>query len=197
MAESNTESQGTPTAVLMEEHRVIEKAIAVLSEAADLLEAGNEVPPDLLERSVGFIRNFADACHHAKEEGVLFTMMEARGFPREGGPIAVMLTEHEEGRRLVRGLADATARYRAGDASARKDIVANARAYTALLTQHIQKEDRILYPMADRMLRPADQQEMAQRFLEADAERPGAQERYRALVGELEAAVATCRRQAT
>ncbi len=193
MAESHGHDPGAPTEVLMQEHRVIEKVIALLRETTDLLQSGKEVPPEMLEQAVDFIRNFADACHHAKEEGVLFQTMEARGFPREGGPIAVMLTEHDQGRAFVRGLAEATARYKGGDASAKQAVISNARGYADLLTQHIQKEDNILYPMADHMLRPADQQEMSRRFEAVEAERPGAHEKYHALVHELEAAVARCR----
>ncbi|MGD0266766.1 MAG: hemerythrin domain-containing protein, partial [Candidatus Methylomirabilota bacterium] len=37
-------------------------------------------------------------CHHGKEENLLFKTMVDRGFPRQGGPIAVMLHEHETGR---------------------------------------------------------------------------------------------------
>ena len=82
----------------MNEHRVIERVIAVLRQATDALEAGKPVPPQVFNNAIDFIRNFADTCHHAKEEGVLFASMEARGFPRQGGPIQVMLLEHEEGR---------------------------------------------------------------------------------------------------
>jgi hypothetical protein len=41
------------------------------------------------------------------EEKRLFVKMSERGLPLSGGPLAVMLHEHEEGRRLIRAAADA------------------------------------------------------------------------------------------
>ncbi|MCL4370679.1 MAG: hemerythrin domain-containing protein [Chloroflexi bacterium] len=187
------QNEATPTEILMHEHRVIEKAIEVMREMVGILQSGKELPPMLLEETVDFIRNFADACHHAKEEGVLFMAMEARGLPRQGGPTGVMLLEHEQGRAFVRGLAEAVSRYKAGDASAKQTIIENATGYADLLTQHIQKEDTVLYPMADRILGPAEHHELIKRFEAVEAERPGAHEKYHALVHELETEVARCK----
>ncbi|MCL5025703.1 MAG: hemerythrin domain-containing protein [Chloroflexi bacterium] len=187
------QNESSPTEILMLKSRVIEKAIEVLRETVRILESGKEIPPALLEQSVDFIRNFADACHHAKEENILFTTMEARGLPRQGGPTGVMLIEHEQGRGFVRGLAEAVSRYKAGDAAAKQAIIRNATGYADLLTQHIKKEDTILYPLADRMLGPAERREMLKRFEDVEAERPGDHEKYHSLVHELEAQVARCR----
>ena len=71
-----------------------------------------------LSRFVRFIREFADARHHGKEEDILFRAMVAAGFPADGGPIAVMLMDHEAGREHVRvmaGRAGQAAPWTAGD----------------------------------------------------------------------------------
>jgi len=52
----------------------------------------------------------------------------------------------------VRGMADAIPAYKAGDVAAGRKIAENARGYIRLLTQHIDKEDNILYPIADARL---------------------------------------------
>ena len=90
------------TKILNDEHRVIERVLAVLEKAAGSLEADQGVQADFFLSAAEFIKGFADGCHHRKEEGVLFPAMEAAGVPRQGGPIGVMLAEHEEGRRLTR-----------------------------------------------------------------------------------------------
>jgi hemerythrin-like domain-containing protein len=177
-----------PTETLKHEHRVIERVLAVLDRACDKLARNEPVDPAVFTGAVDFIRNFADRCHHAKEEDNLFRRMGERGFPVSDGPIAVMLAEHEEGRRFVRGLAEAAERYAKGDTSAARDIVPNARGYSQLLSQHIQKEDNILYMMADNTFTPADQRDLEERFerLEQEIVGPGGHERYVALVAELE-----------
>ncbi len=183
------DSATAPIQELMDEHRVIERVIAVLRRAADALEAGKPVPPEVFAQTIDFIRNFADACHHAKEEGVLFTSMEARGFPHQGGPIQVMLLEHEQGRAYVRALVEATGRYQAGDDTARSSIVQAARGYADLLSQHIQKEDNVLYPMAERLFFPDDKARLSEEFEKVEAQWPGVHEKYHKMVEELEAAI--------
>jgi hemerythrin-like domain-containing protein len=158
------------TMILKLEHREIEKVLAALEEACDNLEARRPMEPLFFEQAMDFIRTFADRCHHHKEEELLFTRMIERGFPREGGPIAVMLDEHEQGRGLVRRLSAAVARLATGEEGTEPEIVASARAYIALLSDHIRKEDLVLYPLADSVLTAADDEELVRRFDEVDAE---------------------------
>jgi len=179
-----------PTEELKEEHRVIERMLDVLLAAAAKLEAGEPVPPEHLSSSVDFIQNFADRCHHGKEEDLLFVAMEEAGFPRNAGPIAVMLAEHEEGRAFVREMAAAAEAYGAGDPAAGHRFALNARGYAALLADHIAKEDNILYPAADQRLPAEKHDELAKEFERVECERmePGDHERYVALVDELSCA---------
>ncbi len=162
-----------PTEVLKEEHRVIERVLAVLERAASRLEQGEDVPVDLFPKAVEFIRGFADHCHHGKEEGFLFPLLERQGIPREGGPVGVMLFEHEEGRRWVRLMEEAGIRYRRGEAEARRDLIQAARGYSELLRGHIEKEDHVLFRMADRVLTEKDQTELLERFEAVEREEMG------------------------
>ncbi|MCS7261255.1 MAG: hemerythrin domain-containing protein, partial [Anaerolineae bacterium] len=144
------------TEILKEEHQVILRVIASLERGVELLERGSPMRPGFFADVARFIKGFADGCHHKKEEGVLFTRMEAHGMSRQAGPIAVMLAEHEHGRRYTQGLAEAARRLEEGDASARIELILNARGYIELLRQHIAKEDAILFPMADQVIPRAE-----------------------------------------
>jgi hemerythrin-like domain-containing protein len=141
--------------ILMSEHRAIERVIDALTAFAG--EATRKTVDDKAElgRFVTFIRELADGVHHGKEEEVLFAALIEAGFPREAGPVGVMLSEHTEGRRLVsilRGLAEQQAPWSAAD---RQLLVEAAHGYGGLLRNHIHKEDAILYPMAEQRLAPA------------------------------------------
>jgi hemerythrin-like domain-containing protein len=177
-----------PTAELSHEHRDILRMITTLGRIADRLDAGAVVDPDDLDRSVEYVRGFADKCHHAKEEGHLFPEMEKAGIAREGGPIGVMLAEHVRGREFAAAMAAAIPGVRAGDRNAAGAFVTAARGYAALLTQHIHKEDHILYPMADARLTPGQQASLQAAF--ADVERnvigAGRHEEFRRLLERLE-----------
>jgi hemerythrin-like domain-containing protein len=140
------------TDVLSDEHRVIENVLNTLESAADRLGNGQPVRPEFFLSAVDFIHGFADGCHHQKEEGVLFKHMEAAGMPVQGSPIGVMLTEHELGRQYTRELLSAVQGMQAGDAGANQKAIQSAHSYVALLRQHIFKEDKILFPMADHVI---------------------------------------------
>lgn len=148
------------TDILMNEHRVIERVLDALEIAARALERGDAVRSGFFLDAAEFITGFADGCHHQKEEGVLFGAMIDAGMPPEGGPIAVMLMEHEQGRQFTRGLRDGVKKWEAGDDAARRTIVSNARGYVALLRDHIMKEDDVLFPMAAQMIAPAREAEV-------------------------------------
>lgn len=140
---------------LMNEHRMIERVLDALVGFADEVRRRGTTEREELARFVTFVRDFADACHHGKEEDVLFAAMVEGGFPRDGGPIAVMLHEHDEGRALIRVLAQKAEQPEAWSAGDRQQLADAAAAYAALLHNHIHKEDAILYPMAEQHL-PAE-----------------------------------------
>ncbi len=174
--------------ILMDEHRVIERVLTVLETAAQRLESAQPISPAFFMNAADFIKGFADGCHHKKEEGVLFVAMMAHGVPDRGGPIGVMLAEHEQGRAFTRAMLSAAQRLEAGDQSARGEVVSNALGYVTLLRQHIFKEDNILFPMADRVIPPAEQEKVSADFERVEHEETGAgvHEKYLALAEKLE-----------
>ena len=175
------------TEALKKDHRLIEKMLDILQKTAKKLDQGGDVPADSLKNASGFIKTFADNYHHGKEEELLFKAMEEKGFPREGGPIGVMLIEHDEGRGYSHALAESIEKYSAGDNSAKKAIAENARNYSDLLSQHIPKEDGILYMMADNILSESFQEELLKKFDVVEKEKlgDGGWQKYADLVDQL------------
>ncbi|MFQ5549147.1 MAG: hemerythrin domain-containing protein [Woeseia sp.] len=176
-----------PTEILEDEHRLIERVLDCLEEAAGRLDSGEVVSPDFFLEAAEFIAGFADRCHHAKEEDILFVAMTARDMPRDSGPVAVMLHEHEQGRRYTAGFRDAAERMKAGNAGAARDVVRNVFDYVGLLREHINKEDQVLYPMAGRIIPESEMQEVAEaiRRIVTEDEQSGRSARYRALADKL------------
>lgn len=146
------------TDILMAEHRVIEQVLCCLEKLAEGREAGKQFDKASAREAIDFFRHFADRCHHGKEEGHLFPLLEARGLPREGGPTGVMLHEHEEGRRLLAAMVEAL------DSGSSDEFARPARAYVRLLREHIRKEDHCLFPMADEILSPAEAESLSRSF---------------------------------
>ena len=163
----------TPAEQLKEEHQGILLMLRILEKVAAKLEAREKVDVKHLERIVEFFRVFADKCHHGKEEDLLFPAMERAGVPKERGPIGVMLAEHQQGRGYIRGMGEAMDRQKKKDPKALADYAENARKYIALLTQHINKEDNVLFPMGERVLSKETQRDLVEGFEKIEVERIG------------------------
>jgi hemerythrin-like domain-containing protein len=170
---SHRHHAGPPTQILKDEHALILEALDAIERKVAALEAGAAPDRAYFEKAVQFLRSFADQCHHGKEENLLFKTMVDRGFPRQGGPIAVMLHEHETGRSFIRGLAEGAAAV-GTDPGAAKKIIENGRGYVGLLRAHIDKENHVLFPMADNVLSPEDQEHLGKEFERFEAEETGA-----------------------
>jgi hemerythrin-like domain-containing protein len=167
-----------PTHILKAEHEIILQALDCLERVAESAVSGVidlASARDLLD----FFAVFADRCHHAKEEECLFPRLIDHGLPRNAGPLAVMLAEHEEGRRAVSGMRAALQAFEQGGGEACRRFSAAARSYAELLRAHIEKENHVLFPMAEEMLDQEVERSVLEGFgrLETDLHQ-GTHERY-------------------
>jgi hemerythrin-like domain-containing protein len=174
--------------ILMEEHRVIEHVLNTLESSINLLEKGVQIRPEFFLSATDFMRGFADGCHHAKEEGILFYLMQQQGITEDGCPLGVMLAEHECGRQYTRALASAAQAMQAGSPGGNRRAIQSSRSYVALLRQHIMKEDNILFPMAEEII-PVNQHALLMEGFEHVEQvelGPGQHEKFHALATALE-----------
>ena len=176
-----------PITILMNEHRLIEQALGSLETLAIEVEGGLALERPVARDYADFLRGYADAWHHGKEEDILFRRMVERGFSEESGPVAVMLHEHRQGRALVGSIAAVGAGAGAVAPGETATFLASALGFVPLLRQHIQKEDNILYPMSQRVLSTAEFEGMLEEFaaFEARAGADGTRDRLEALAERL------------
>lgn len=175
-----------PTDELEHEHRVIEPVAGALERMAERLRAGKDIDRELLDKTVAFMREFADRCHHGKEEAHLFPYLEGKGVPEGGCPLGALRQEHRVGRLLTGTLATHSPGIEKGDAEART-AVANALAELAeLYPKHIWKEDNMLFPLCEKLLDEDDMKTLEEAFTGVEEEMgSGTHERYKALADEI------------
>lgn len=164
---------------LSQEHRIIEEVLLALDAWTEGVLRAAADDREELARFVSFFRYFADGCHHGKEEKIVFALMANEGLPSDRGPIAVMLAEHERGRSLIGVLDDLARRKNRWDAKDRELLAGTVRSYRYLLTQHIHKEDTILFPMIGCRASAETQAEIARRVERFEADKTGIGEHER------------------
>lgn len=163
-----------PSEVLREEHVVIEHVLGVMDGVAEHLDEKKPVPAKDLDAVFEVVVNFADRCHHAKEEQALFPLLE-RYSPVEGKLLAHRLHgDHEAFRHLVRQMKEEIPKVASRDPAATKQFAKNARTYTSLLREHIAQETEHLLPLMDRAIPPKDSEKLAEEFDRIEREEVGA-----------------------
>jgi len=164
-----------PVKKLVEEHTYIKKLLSLIPQLTAKADLNKDDDIALLRRCIDFIRNYADKYHHAKEEDVLF-----KYFDENSEIIKSMNEDHKTGRNFVKNAVHGI------DVKNKKLIEDNLLSYRALLTEHIKKEDEILYPWMDRELSLSQVGEMFSRFREVDERFKDIQKEYEDFVVSLE-----------
>jgi hemerythrin-like domain-containing protein len=171
--------------LLMIEHRLIERMIAVIERILRQIETTNKVDPLTIDTIVDFIRFYADRTHHGKEEDILFRDLAKKDLSDNDRKVMQeLIEEHVYGRKTTAQLVDANATYRNGDLSALGQVEENLRTLAGFYPKHIVKEDKVFFPASREYFTEEDDNAMLEAFLEFD--RAMIHEKYKAVVEALE-----------
>ncbi|OGO30192.1 MAG: hypothetical protein A2Z29_07630 [Chloroflexi bacterium RBG_16_56_11] len=164
-----------PLQKLVDEHGLIKRWVAIIPEFIENLDIATEAGRQEIRQGIDFIRSFADKYHHAKEEAILF-----KYFDESLDIIKIMCADHENARARVREMLAALER------QDRETIATHLKAYRDLLTEHIKKEDEVLYRWMDRNLSTSQVGKLFAAFSEKDGEFGGAPKNYEDFIIHLE-----------
>lgn len=148
------------TKLLMADHESIFQALYVLDAINNDVKDGKYVDHDDVRSLLSFLREFADGCHDVKEEAIFFPALMQAGMALDEGPLRVMTYEHERGRALIAAMDAAM-----DDAMSRNkkdEFLVYSTRYVDLLSQHIEKENWVLFDKADQILSDEDDQKIAE-----------------------------------
>ncbi len=164
-----------PMQKLVDEHKLIKRLVAQIPRIIESLELETEEGRRRVLDGVDFIRNYADSYHHAKEEDLLF-----KYFDEDAEIIQAMHEDHRNARSRVKNIVEGV------ESRDRESVIENLGAYRELLTDHIRKEDDILYPWMDRSITTTQVGKLFSSFSEVDERFGDAPARYEEFVRELE-----------
>lgn len=157
------------TGMLRREHEALRKMLESAKEAAEWVHRGERVQHTTVARVVEFFREYLEGCLLTKEEDFLVTALERKGLSRHSKPISLSLIRHERGRQLIREMAEASAACESGSKDAVMkwaDVVSD---FADLMLEHLKEEDANLFMMADSLLQPNEQADLAARFKSLEA----------------------------
>lgn len=168
---------------LMQDHERTEQVFDAMRAVFDRPDGPS---PELVAKMLDYFTSYVDGCHNLKEQDHLFPLIEERGVPSQGGPLAVMLSEHEQSRVILARLRPLAEQVAGGDRSALGELREVFTEYSELLKGHFWKENDILYPMAKRVMSEADQQTVLDGIAKVEAAvGPDTRAEYYALADEL------------
>lgn len=164
-----------PMKKLVDEHLLIKRLLALIPQMIDNLDLDSQEGRLLIFDGIDFIRTFADKYHHAKEEDILF-----KYFDENMDIIKVIREDHDSARAHIRAIFDAV------NDKDRDSVIEHIRGYQELLTEHIKKEDEILYPWMDRNLSDNQVGDLYSKFNKADEEFKDTPKRSREFIERIE-----------
>lgn len=130
-------------AVLMVEHRVIERMVALISGELERIEKTGKADAAFVGNALDFFREFADQCHHGKEEDILFRELGKKdlsvGFRKM---MDELIDEHKRGRVKVKALREALEGYKQGSEGVLPRMVELLGELVEFYPRHIEKEDK-------------------------------------------------------
>lgn len=172
---SNEFKYSPPMKKMVDEHLLIKRWLALIPKVIENIGLEKEEDLELINKSIDFIRNYADKYHHAKEEDETF-----KYFDENLDIIKVIRNDHVKVRAHVKKMLEAI------EAKDKKKLAEHLNAYKEILPEHIKKEDEILYPWMDRNLTTNQIGHLYSRFNEIDSEYGDAPEKYHKFIEELE-----------
>lgn len=150
------------------EHRHIEVVIKSLSDAVATLDTRQPLNAPKLRGVVEFLRVYTDQRHHQREEGIFFPLLVQRGVPPQGCPIGGLNNEHERGRAMVSALAEGITAYEQKRSGADRSLRQTLQEIVELYRKHLWMEDAMVFPMAEKLVTEADNQELKEKFAALD-----------------------------
>lgn len=158
-----------PFQLLGNEHRLIARVTDAFQAFVEDVAATTRVDRQELDDFVTFFREFTDLGHHDKEETILFPTMVRHGFRWDDGPVQDVRREHDQERYLTRTLRYAAVQDREWSGEAHRHFLSIAREYVEFLRRHMDMENRVLFPEADRRLPTEAKEQIARDFQRFDA----------------------------
>jgi hemerythrin-like domain-containing protein len=145
--------------ILRQEHCNIEKLLRVLERELNVFDRGERPDYELVLAVIDYFRDYPDTCHHPKEDMIIEKLRV-----RDAGAVAIigdLEAEHQEGARRLRRVGQMVEAVLNDQDLLRQTVSEIVRDFIARERQHMDMEERLVFPAALKALRSADWAEIA------------------------------------
>lgn len=164
--------------MLRKEHRIIEQVLRCVDSICSKWYLKSRLEIDLARTALVFLQEFADGCHHHKEEALLFPQLEKHNMSSASTQLSRLLDEHRICRQLLGRMYKAIDRYESGQLNAGDEFAALVTQYVPLLKRHIALEDLDLFVIASEKLTTSEMEGLQTKFVQLDQSSCFADEKY-------------------
>mgnify|MGYP001601159603 CR=1 FL=1 len=140
--------------ILLEEHRNIDKLLLVLEHELEVFDRSEEPDYEILRAVIEYFQDYPEDCHHPKED-MVFEKLKMRD-PAAADRIGDAQAEHEIETERLHKLVEAVEEILAGREFLRQTFHDAVYGFIRHQRQHMDKEERLLFPAAVQRLRPED-----------------------------------------
>lgn len=158
-----------PIGLLMKEHQLIERMIALLEIELQQSKKSLKIDTEFISVAIDFFKTYADRTHHGKEEDILFKSLGKIKLSEElTRTMNQLLEDHKTSRETIKTLHDANIRYIQGYHSSIDEIHKELLQLITLYPQHIKTEDtQFFFPVMD-YFTSKERDTMLQEFFDFD-----------------------------
>lgn len=142
--------------LIRDEHRTLSALLHAMKHLVREIRAARLAPDfRLLRAMVYYVDAFPERMHHPKEETWLFAPL-ARCTQAADADLRILHEEHESGARLIRELGHALLCYEHENEAGFALFAATVDSYVAFYAGHMEREEKVILPLAHNALRPDD-----------------------------------------
>ena len=177
----------TPTENLKSEHNDIIELLKIMSKIAESIKSNDVFYPSDIEEIIDFLKHFIEKSHHGKEE-IFYPELILAGVSKENESLSVMKYEHVLARNYLKDINSCVENCKIGNAFSGQLLADSLNNYVVLISNHIKKEEEIIFPMADKELSEEKQIEISEEFerIEEKIVRHGFHDHYHKLLKKLQ-----------
>jgi hemerythrin-like domain-containing protein len=153
-----------PTDNLIIEHREISELLNIMSIIAENIKSKDVFYPNDVEEIINYLIIILDKSHQGKEDGVLYPELILSGIPKETAPLSIINYEHNLAKHYLNDINSCVVNCKIGNDFSGELLADSLTNYVIVIQNHIQREEEIVFPLANEVLSDEKQNEISQKF---------------------------------